>query len=156
MDRDLTGDEMDRKERDEDMKRKINANAYALEALAAFGRYRTSLPQDMPLQARLEKLKSWTKTAGSVVNEQIEELEAYERDDTVYANSVVDFSVNMCTLSFLEIMFVLNDEAFISMIAETCDTNMLQAAIKQRGKLLREGKVPEDPENDYGDLSNES
>lgn len=144
------GDKMDRKERDEMMKRKINANAFALEALAAFGRYRTSLPQDMPLQARLEKLKEWTKTAGSVVNEQIEELEAYEASDIQYANSVIDFSVNMGTLSLLEIMFVLNDEAFVGLLAETCTTTILQKAIRHRAKLLRDGKVPEDPENPIG------
>jgi hypothetical protein len=129
------------------MKRKINANAFALEALAAFGRYRTSIPVDMPLQARMELLQEWTKTAGSVVNEQIEELEAYELDDVVYANSVVDFTVNMSTLSFLEIMFVLNNDSLIRMLSEACPVDILLAAAALRSELQEQGEIPGDPEN---------
>jgi hypothetical protein len=145
-----TGDEMDRKEKNEIMKRKINANAFALEALAAFGRFRTSLSLDIPAEARAEQIQNWTRTASSVVNEQIEELEAYERSDIKYPTPAMDFTINMSTLSFLEIMFVLSDDALISILAETCSVAMLQAAIKHRAKLLREGKIPEDPENPIG------
>jgi hypothetical protein len=103
----------------------------------------------------MELLQEWTKTAGSVVNEQIEELEAYELDDVDYANSVVDFTVNMSTLSFLEIMFVLNDDALIRMLAETCPIDILLKAAAERTELQDHGEISGDPEN-LGDWDKEA
>jgi uncharacterized protein YfkK (UPF0435 family) len=143
---------MDKKESDEIIKRKINANAFALESLAAFGRFRTGLPKEMSSEARMERINEWVTTALLVVNEQIEELDAYDRADIEYVSPIYEFVVNMSALSFLEIKFVLDETALVRMLAETCPTDTLRNAIKKRTQLLREAENPESPENNDGDL----
>ena len=124
-------------------KRQINANAYALESLAAFARYRTSLPLELPANERVRLLEQWATTVNLVVGEQIEELEAYEQTGAVYDSEVLDFIINMASLSFLEIKSVVSPEVLTKLLAESCGKRLLLAALR---KCEADGDSPEPPD----------
>jgi len=129
---------MDLIDQNEREKRKINASAYALDALAAFARFRTSLPVDMPSEERTKKLEEWTETASLVVCEQIDELDAYSKTDAVYSDSLNEFTVNMTLLALMEVMRVMPYESIINYFSQYfgCDTIN---EIKERHEQIHHG-----------------
>jgi hypothetical protein len=56
----------------------------------------------------------------------------------------------MSNLAFLEIMFVLDDIALIRMLAGSCPKEILVAAAELQDKIIKDAKIPEDPENPNG------
>lgn len=124
-------------------KRQINANAFALNALAAFARYRTSLPVSLTSEERVELLDAWAKTAMAVVGQEIDELMAYEQTDAKYESAVQEFVINMATLSFLEVNNVLSYNALVSVLSESCSTDLLAEALRKKKRK----DLPELPEN---------
>jgi len=137
----------ERDERVERAARQANANAFALDALAAFARFRTSLPVDMPFAERTAKIEEWADRAMTVVGEQIDELEAYEREDMEYTNRTMEFLINMTQLAFVELRKVLPRRNVERMLAEAVERNVLEGAIKLQDDLNIE--FPEFPENQF-------
>jgi len=119
-------------------KRKINASAYALDALAAFARFRTSLPLDMSAEERAEKFEEWAKTAVLVVFEQIDELEAYSKTNATYSTAVAEFTANMSVLALMELLKVMPYDAMINYFSEYFSCGTLQE-IKDRHEKVCHG-----------------
>ena len=130
-------------------KRQINANALALEALAAFGRFRTGLDPNMPRDDRIEAIERWAEAAVLVVGEQIDELEAYPRkeEEPEYESFTENFRINFGTMALQELLSVTPPHVIAAIIREAIPTSFLRRIIREQV----DGESPQTTEIEYND-----